>query len=96
MKYKTKKKIYPLKLSDVFYNDLKYVARNEGVPVSVFVRKHLKTVVMKKVEKLRSGKLQHMSLYELVVKHQIRGTTYHDDRSVDELLYGGKLHADEK
>ena len=48
---KTKKTIFPLKVSDAFYSDLKYVAKSEGLPVSAFVRKHLEPVVTQKRKK---------------------------------------------
>lgn len=37
-----------------------------------------------------------MTLYEFVMTHQFKGKTYFEDKSVDEICYGGKLHEDEK
>ena len=92
----SKKTIFPLKVSDAFYSDLKYVAKSEGLPVSAFVRKHLEPVVMQKAKKLRVKSSKKMSFSEFVMAHQFKGKTYFEDKSVDEILYGGKLHEDEK
>ena len=94
---KEKKTIFPLKVSDAFYGDLRYVARNEGVPTSVFVRRHLKKVVDEKLKHLQKTKRgKNLSLEELLEKFAFKGKTYFEDKSVDEILYGGKLHEDEK
>lgn len=94
---KEKKKIFPLKLSDAFYGDLRYVAQNEGVPVSVFVRKHIENIVKKKISDMRKSKVtKKMTIWELAEKYTWKGKTYNEDKSIDELLYGGKLHEDEK
>ena len=98
MEYKkTKKTIFPLKVSDAFYSDLKYVAKSEGLPVSAFVRKHLEPVVAQKTKRLNEkGSKKKMTFSEFVMAHQFKGKTYFEDKSVDEILYGGKLHEDEK
>ena len=94
---KTKKTIFPLKVSDAFYSDLKYVAKSEGLPVSAFVRKHLEPVVTQKAKKLNTkSSKKKMTLLEFAEKYTWKGKTYFDDKSVDEILYGGKLHEDEK
>lgn len=93
---KTKKTIFPLKVSDAFYTDLKYVAKSEGLPVSAFVRKHLEPVVMQKTKKLNATSSKKMTLLEFADKYTWRGKTYFEDKSVDEILYGEKLHEDEK
>lgn len=93
---KTKRTIFPLKVSDAFYSDLKYVAKSEGLPVSAFVRKHLEPVVMQKTKKLKAKNTKKISFSELVEKYTWRGKTYFEDKSVDEILYGEKLHEDEK
>ncbi len=93
---KTKKTIFPLKVSDAFYSELKYVAKSEGLPVSAFVRKHLEPVVMQKAKRLNAKGSKKMTLLEFAEKYTWRGKTYFEDKSVDEILYGGKLHEDEK
>ena len=37
-----------------------------------------------------------MTLLEFAEKYTWKGKTYFEDKSVDEILYGGKLHEDEK
>lgn len=93
---KTKKTIFPLKVSDAFYTDLKYVAKSEGLPVSAFVRKHLEPLIANKTKKLKEKNSKKMTFSEFVEKYTWRGKTYFEDKSVDEILYGGKLHEDEK
>lgn len=93
---KTKKTIFPLKISDTFYSDLKYVAKSEGLPVSVFVRKHLEPLIANKTKRLKAKKSKKITFPELSEKYTWRGKTYFEDKSVDEILYGGKLHEDEK
>lgn len=87
---KQKKTIFPLKLSDALYADLKYVAKSEGIPVSVFVRSHLEPIIKKKLNVLRKPK-KKMTFYEFAMENQYRGKIYHADKTDDELLYGGKL-----
>lgn len=93
---KTKKTIFPLKVSDAFYTDLKYVAKSEGLPVSAFVRKHLEPVVTQKAKKLNARGSKKKTFSEFVMSNQFKGKTYFEDKSVDEILYGEKLHEDEK
>ena len=37
-----------------------------------------------------------MTFADLATLYAWRGKTYFEDKSVDEILYGGKLHEDEK
>ncbi|OGJ22451.1 MAG: hypothetical protein A2804_02800 [Candidatus Pacebacteria bacterium RIFCSPHIGHO2_01_FULL_46_10] len=94
---KTKKKIFPLKVSDAFYSDLRYVAQHEGVPVSAFVRSHLEPIVAKELKKMWAKRMgKKMTFTDLAQQYTWSGKTYFEDKSVDEILYGGKLHEDEK
>lgn len=93
---KKPKKIFPLRVSDAFYSGLKYAAHSEGVPVSAFVRKHLKPIIEQTYKISQKKSKRKLSLAEFAKIHTFTGKTYFEDKSVDEILYGGKLHNDEK
>ncbi len=85
-----KTKIFPLKLSDHLYNDLKYVARATQQPMSAIVRNYFAEPIQKQALQLKKTKVHRQNLVEFLTNNLYQGEWHHQDKTDDELIYGGK------
>lgn len=83
-----KAKIFPLKLSDHLYNDLKYVARNTNQPMSAIVRSYFAEPIQKQAQQLKKTKKSKQLLSEFLDTNLYQGEWHHQDQTDDELIYG--------
>lgn len=88
------KKIFPLKLSESVYADLKAVAKYENIPMSQVVQGYFVDPVRTKARKIKyrkKKKTEPMTLLEHAKKFAYDGPVFHKDKTDDELLYEGDL-----
>ena len=83
-------KVLPIKLKPKVYQDLKYVAQATDRSMASIIRSHFVEPVTKEAAKIKQEKNKKMSLSEHLDKYCYKGKLYHQDKTIDELLYGGE------
>jgi len=83
-------KVLPIKLKPKVYQDLKYVAQATDRSMAAIIRSHFVEPVTKEAAKIKQEKSHKLSLSEHLEKHCFKGKLYNQDKTIDELLYGGE------